>query len=79
MSWNDGDIIEALKNAGVDPSPANIKSVRKHSYVEHIDDEMTAAGWRVIEEAINDLGLVPPSAPGKAGSESPTKEAIKTK
>jgi hypothetical protein len=67
LSWNDGDIIEALEDAGVDPSPANIKAVREHFYVQHIDDRMTEVGWAVIEEAINDLGLVPPSAPGKAG------------
>jgi hypothetical protein len=30
------------------------------------EDRMTEVGWAVIEEAINDLGLVPPSAPGKA-------------
>ena len=65
VSWNDGDIVEALENAGVDPSSANITAVREHFSVQHIDDRMTEVGCAVIEEAINDLGLVPPGAPDK--------------
>lgn len=63
--WMDSDLIEALENAGAAPTAENIATLRE--YVQDIDDEMTVTGWRVIEEAINDLGLVPPSAPGKAG------------
>jgi hypothetical protein len=57
VTWCDDDIVEALENAGVDPSTANIKSVREHFYVEQIDDRMTEVGWEVLAEAIGVLGL----------------------
>jgi hypothetical protein len=57
VTWSDRDIVAALERAGADVSPANVRSVREHLYVESIDDRMTEAGWAVIEEAISDLGL----------------------
>ena len=50
VSWTDDDLIDALENAGATPTVQNVAAVRE--YVQDIADEMTATGWRVIEEAI---------------------------
>jgi hypothetical protein len=55
VTWTDDDLIDALENAGAAPTAQNVAAVRE--YVQDIADEMTATGWRVIEEAIGDLGL----------------------
>lgn len=60
VTWTDDDIINALESAGANSTPQNVQAVREHFSVRHIDDEMTVTGWRVIEEAISGLGLVPP-------------------
>jgi len=68
VSWTDDDLIEALENADAAPTVKNIAAVRE--YVEDIADEMTATGWRVIEEAISDLGLAKHSDTGEEAGET---------
>jgi hypothetical protein len=65
VSWSNNDIVSALVDAGADPSPENVKAVREHFYVQHIDDRMTELGFTIIEEAISDLGLAVGDAPDK--------------
>jgi hypothetical protein len=55
---HDNDLIDALEKAGAAPTVKNIAAVRE--YVEGIPVEMTATGWRVIEEAIQRPGISDP-------------------
>jgi hypothetical protein len=68
VTWCDHDIVAALEHAGANVSPENVKAVREHYYVAHIDDRMTEAGFGVIADAICDLGLTT-STPEKEGKE----------
>ena len=57
VTWGDGDIVTALTERGIYPTPDNITAVRESYYVRHMDDEMTVIGWEAIHTAINTIDL----------------------
>jgi hypothetical protein len=67
VTWCDEDIVTALQRSGANHTPENVKAVREHFYVDSIADRMTEVGFDLIEQAIYDLGLVPPSTTNKQG------------
>src|SRR5208282_443234 len=59
ISWNDSDIVTALTERGIYPTPDKISAVRESYFVCHMDDEMTLSGWGAIHAAIDALELSP--------------------
>lgn len=59
VTWGDADIISALTERGIYPTPEKITAVRESYFVCHMDEEMTRSGWVAIHAAIDDLELAP--------------------
>jgi len=57
VTWGDGDIVTALTERGIYPTPDKISAVRENYFVCHMDDEMTLSGWGAIHAAIDALEL----------------------
>jgi hypothetical protein len=59
VTWGDSDIVTALTERGIYPTPDKIAAVRENYFVCHMDDEMTLSGWGAIHAAIDALELTP--------------------
>jgi hypothetical protein len=59
ITWGDSDIVTALTERGIYPTPDKISALRESYFVRHMDEEMTLSGWRAIHAAIDDLELAP--------------------
>jgi hypothetical protein len=59
VMWADDDIASTLREHDLPDTPQNIRAVRDSYYGRHIDDHMVEEGWRVLEEAVLQLKLVP--------------------
>jgi hypothetical protein len=67
VTWNDGDLEEALFEAGLPVTEKTVAGLR--NMVDDVEDRMTETGFEVIAEAIEDIREVMfPNVPNESVS-----------